>query len=240
MSEDRPYAGGELELFAAARNWKAYWSAKIRPHLGPAVLEVGAGLGANTPFLLSPQQKRWVCLEPDSALAACIPATLANHAQREIVQARLGTLCDLDAADAFDTILYIDVLEHIEDDRGELQAALAHLAPGGKVVVLSPAVPSLYTAFDRALGHYRRYTRSTLRACTPAGATLLEMFALDSWGLMASLANKMFLHQSMPTPAQIAFWDRCLVPISRATDPLIGFTIGKSLVAVWQKSAVTI
>jgi len=236
MSEDRPYEGGELELFAAARNWKAYWSEKIRPHLGKSVLEVGAGLGTNTPFLLGPEQAGWLCLEPDAALTARIPATLSGHARREIVKTRTGTLRDLPAEETFDTILYIDVLEHIEDDLGEMRAALAHVTPEGKIVVLSPAQPWLYTEFDRALGHYRRYTTRSLRACAPAGANLLEIYALDSFGLMASVVNKLFLHQSIPSPKQIAFWDRCLVPISRRTDPLIGFSLGKSLIAVWQKS----
>jgi hypothetical protein len=236
MSEDRPYEGKELEIFALARNWKTYWSEKIRPHFGKSVLEVGAGLGANTPFLLGPEQESWLCLEPDAALVAQIPATLADHPQRNIVNTRKGFLRDLSADETFDTILYIDVLEHIANDFGEMSAALGHLSPNGKIIVLSPAYPVLYTEFDRVLGHYRRYTRRSLRDCTPAGATLIQMVALDSFGLMASVANKLLLHQSMPSPKQILFWDRCLVPISRVTDPLIGFSLGKSLIGVWQKN----
>jgi len=236
MSTSRPYEGGELQLFAHARNWKSYWSSKIRPHLGKAVLEVGAGLGANTGFLLEPQQEHWLCLEPDASLSAQISETLSGQVQQEIVKTFTGTLRDLPAGEAFDTILYIDVLEHIEDDRAELRAAFARLKPQGKIVVLSPAQPWLFTEFDRAIGHFRRYTKKSLLTCTPSGATLVELYALDSFGLMASVANKLLLHQSMPTAKQIAFWDRCLVPISRWTDPLIGFSLGKSLVAIWLKT----
>jgi SAM-dependent methyltransferase len=236
MSEERPYEGKELELFSLARNWKNYWSNSIRSHFGSSVLEVGAGLGTNTPYLLSSRQTSWLCLEPDSALMSQIPATLANHPQRDIVQARMAFLADLPASETFDTILYIDVLEHIEHDHAEMRTAVAHLKPGGKIIVLSPAQPSLYTDFDRALGHYRRYTRATLSACTPDGARLIKLFALDSFGLMASVANKLLLHQSIPTQKQILFWDRCLVPISRLTDPLIGYSLGKSLIGIWQKS----
>jgi SAM-dependent methyltransferase len=235
MSADRPYEGQELELFAAARNWKNYWSGAIRRHLGKSVLEAGAGLGTNTPFLLGPEQESWLCLEPDAALASQIPATLKDHSRREIVTTCTGTLRDVPADQTFDTILYIDVLEHIEDDHGEMRLALAHLKSKGKIVILSPAHPWLFTPFDQAIGHYRRYTRQSLRACTPAGATLVELYALDSVGLMASVANKLFLHQSMPTAKQIAFWDKTLVSLSRWTDPLIGFSIGKSLIGIWQK-----
>jgi len=235
MKENRAYEGNELELFAQARNWKSYWSDKIRPHVGASVLEVGAGLGANTPYLLGSKQESWLCLEPDAELAAQIPETVADLSRREIVRCHAGFLRDLPASETFDTILYIDVLEHIEDDHGEMRTALAHLAPKGRIIVLSPAYPGLYTEFDRSIGHYRRYTRSTLRACTPPGAKLIELYALDSFGLMASVANKMLLHQSMPSAKQIAFWDSCLIPVSRWTDPLIGFSLGKSLIAVWQK-----
>jgi SAM-dependent methyltransferase len=203
--------------------------------LGKSVLEVGAGLGVNTPYLLGPEQERWLCLEPDALMTAQIPRTVAGHAQAGIVQTRNGMLRDLGADESFDTILYIDVLEHIEDDHGEMRTAVAHLPPGGKVIVLSPAHPALFTEFDHALGHYRRYTRGTLRACTPPGAALVELYALDSVGLCASIANKLFLHQSVPTEKQILFWDRGLVPISRVLDPLIAYATGKSLVAVWQK-----
>jgi SAM-dependent methyltransferase len=235
MNENRPYEGAELELFAKARNWKKYWSDKIRRHLGKTVLEVGAGLGVNTRCLIGPQQERWVCLEPDGKMAEQIPATLADLPQRNIVETRAGTLRHVPTEELFDTILYIDVLEHIADDQDEMRRALAHLSLGGKIVVLSPAHPMLYTDFDRELGHFRRYTRKSLRACAPDGAKLIDLFALDSFGLLASVANKLFLHQSMPTEKQIAFWDGTLVPISRVIDPVIGFALGKSLIAVWQK-----
>jgi SAM-dependent methyltransferase len=236
MNQDRPYEGKELELFATARHWKTYWSDKIGQHLGKSVLEVGAGLGANTSYLLGSKQESWLCLEPDASLIAQIPETLAHQSRRGIVKSFAGTLRDLPPGETFDTILYIDVLEHIEDDHAEMAAALAHLKPQGKIVVLSPAHPRLFTEFDRAIGHFRRYTRKSLRACTPPGSTLVDIYALDSFGLLASVVNKLFLHQSMPTLRQVEFWDRRLVPVSRWIDPFIGFAVGKSLVAIWQKN----
>ena len=238
MSTARPYEGhrwNESEQAATAVNWKRYWSGRIKKHLGESVLEVGAGLGANTPFLVGPRQKQWVCLEPDSALVARIPDSLGTHPYLDRVEARVGMLQDIPAAPAFDTILYIDVLEHIEHDARELTDALARLKPGGKIVVLSPAYQSLYTVFDEGLGHYRRYNRKTLRACTPAGAELEELYFLDSIGVFASVANKLFLHQSAPTPGQTLFWDRYLVTASKLADPLVFFQTGKSIVGVWIK-----
>jgi hypothetical protein len=60
---------------------------------------------------------------------------------------------------------------------------------------------------------------------------------LDSAGLLASLANRLLLRSAMPSPEQIAFWDRVLVPISRVLDTLFGRRLGKTVVAVWSRPA---
>src|SRR5262249_9818557 len=132
---------------------------------------------------------------------------------------------------------YIDVLEHIEDDRGEVARAAAHLVPGGRLVVLSPAHAWLYSDFDAAIGHFRRYDGKSLRALTPPSLKVKSLRYLDSAGLAASGANRFLLRQSMPGRAQIAFWDKCLVPMSRVTDALSAGRLGKSVVAVWERAA---
>ncbi|MEM6648426.1 MAG: methyltransferase domain-containing protein, partial [Bacteroidota bacterium] len=150
------------------------------------------------------------------------------------VDACLGTLADLDEKVEFDTIVYIDVLEHIEDDGGELECAAKHLAPDGHLVVLSPAHQWLFTPFDAAIGHHRRYNRPMLRAITPPTLRLATSFYLDSVGMvLASAANKVLLQQAAPTAGQIALWDRVMVPMSRLIDPLLRRRTGKTVVGVW-------
>ncbi len=228
------YIGNELELFAHAQNWKRYFGSVIAP-LGARVLEVGAGLGSTTAALCNGAQTEWWCLEPDRSLLAEVEARIQSGALPACCRACPGTLSDLPADARFDSILYIDVLEHIADDRAELARAARHLAPGGRLVVLSPAYPFLYSPFDRAIGHYRRYTRASLGALTPPGCRQTRLFYLDSVGLLTSLANRLFLRQSLPTQAQILFWDRRLVPLSRRLDPLLGFRAGRSVIGIWER-----
>jgi len=135
----------------------------------------------------------------------------------------------------FDTILYIDVVEHIEKDREELKRAASHLRPGGHLIVLSPAHQRLFSPFDAAIGHFRRYNRAMLRAISPAGLLLERMRYLDSAGMILSAANMLLLRQSMPTAAQLRFWDLCIVPISRVLDKLLLYSIGKTVIAVWRR-----
>ena len=229
------YQGDELELFAMATNWKRYFQEKLAPFLGRRVLEVGAGLGAVTRTLLPDRFEEWTCLEPDQELASQIPQNIAAHPARDRVKVVGGVTADLSAATNYDTVVYIDVLEHVEDDSAELHRAASLLESGGRCIVLSPAYPSLYTPFDAAIGHHRRYTARSLAAAAPATLEMERVFYLDSVGLLASVGNKLLLRQSLPTRSQILFWDRTLIPLSRMIDPLIGFRVGRSVIAVWRK-----
>jgi SAM-dependent methyltransferase len=229
------YVGSELDLFAAATNWKAYWAHKIQPYIAGDVLEVGAGIGSNTALLSPGANGRWVCLEPDPNLTAQLIENLKQPNGVSRFECICGTLASLPDSDRFDTIVYIDVLEHIEDDAAELTRAATRLRPGGRIIVLSPAHQWLFTPFDKSIGHFRRYNRSSLRAASPSAAKLESIFYLDAFGILASAANQLFLRQSMPTKAQIGLWDKWIVPASRVLDPLLLSSVGKSIVGVWRK-----
>jgi SAM-dependent methyltransferase len=227
------YVGTELDLFARATNWKAYWSERLRPFVGPRVLDVGAGLGA-TARILAGGVERWCCLEPDPLLAGRLEAAVASGdlpAQCEVVR---GVLDDVRGA-PYDSVLYVDVLEHIDDDRTELASASRLVSPGGHLVVLAPAHNWLFSRFDESVGHHRRYDRRRLRQVAPPECDLVSLAYLDSVGMILSLANRFVLRRAVPTPANIAFWDRVVIPVSRRIDPLLRYAVGKSIVATWRK-----
>jgi len=226
------YAGSELELFEKARNWKAYWRSQIAGFVRGEVLEVGAGIGANTATLAELEFQRWTCLEPDATLASRI--VLPPGGRHDTV---VGTIGDVPAEARFDAILYIDVLEHIEDDRAEMVRAAARLKPAGALIVLAPAHPFLFTPFDAAIGHFRRYTKHTIASLAPGGLRVQKLVYLDSAGLLASTGNRIILNRALPSRRQIRIWDRLLVPVSRVVDPLLGGRAGKSILAVWRRES---
>ena len=144
---------------------------------------------------------RWVCLEPDPSLLDQLRLKLGPAASRNY-EMICGTVRTIDRAWQFDTIIYIDVLEHIEDDREGLKLAAAHLRPGGRTTVLSPAHQWLSTPFDAAIGHFRRYNRSMLRSISPPELRIERLIYVDSASMLASAANRLLLRQSMPTERQ--------------------------------------
>ncbi len=227
------YLGEELGLFKHADNWKRYVAARLRPYLTGDVLEVGAGIGANTRYFDRPEISRYLALEPDGRLCdEYLREQAAGHipARCELVQ---GTLETLTRAETFDAIVYIDVLEHIDDDRAEFARAFARLRPGGRLCILCPAHNYFYSPFDAAIGHFRRYDKRMFRALSERAPLRLEY--LDSVGMLASAANKLLLRQSYPNERQILLWDRWLVRTSRWIDPLLMRHLGKSILGVWTK-----
>lgn len=229
------YIGSELELFADARNWKAYWSRQLRPSLGRRVLDVGAGIGATARLFADQDFDLYLALEPDPGLVDSIHAAFQAGALPSALQTKVGTTADLPSGMQFDTILYVDVLEHIADDGDELARAMALLVPGGRIIVLAPAHSWLYSPFDATVGHVRRYTRKTLLAAVPDGLRRERLFYLDSVGLLASLANRLALRAAMPTRGQIALWDGVMVPVSKFLDPLLFHTVGKTVIGIFRK-----
>ncbi|HEY3494640.1 MAG TPA: class I SAM-dependent methyltransferase [Polyangiaceae bacterium] len=231
QSDTYSYVGEELELFSDAANWKAYWSRRLRPYVRGDVLDVGAGLGATFDYLAEAADT-WTCLEPDAELCARLAERLDRHPLPPRVEC--GTLAKLDPVERFDAVLYIDVLEHIEDDRAELERAGRALRSGGHLIVLSPALPGLFSEFDRRVGHFRRYTRASLLDLAPPGLVPERWFFLDGIGVVASIFARMSGRGS-PTPAQIRLWDRVMVPFSRVTDLATCRLFGRSIVAIWTK-----
>jgi len=175
-----------------------------------------------------------MCLEPDANLASQIKDRLEKGQLPGNCRVVTGTIASVDAAAFFDTILYIDVLEHISEDWAELVRAYRFLAARGNLVVMVPAHQFLFTAFDAAIGHHRRYNRAGLRALTPPGCQIVTCLMLDSAGFFASLAKKILPSAPLPSKKQIAVWDKFLVPISRVFDRGLGYSFGKTIVAVWR------
>ena len=228
------YIGTELELFAEAKNWKKYIRLLLRKYIKGDVLEVGAGIGSHTKLLSCYPYSKWLCLEPDPKLLQALEYSIESNGITNCYVEN-GTIDSLKPEDLFDSILYIDVLEHIRNDQKEVSKVSQHLKTDGYLIILGPAHQWLFTPFDAAIGHYRRYNKQTLKGVMPDEIEVIKLAYLDCVGLLASFGNKLLLRQSQPTLKQIKLWDNFMVPMSKILDTALGYRFGKSILLVGRK-----
>src|SRR5205823_4607857 len=168
--EDEGYT--TLRRVEVLRRYTAFLWDLMRPYVGRRVLEVGSGTGVMTRYLATREEV--VASDVDPEYVEFLRRTFADKPN---VQVRLLDLAHLGedglAPHRFDTVVCANVLEHVADDAASLRAMRALLAPGGRVVLIVPALRALYGTIDVAIGHHRRYSRAEtdvkLRAAAAAG-----------------------------------------------------------------------
>lgn len=174
-----------LRRLAGARRLQEWMFSVLRPSAPGPMLEIGAGIGTFSARLLEAGADPLLLVEPEAACVAELEQRFAGDARVEIAA---ETLPDSEAlrahAGSFRYALAQNVLEHIEDDATALASVVAALAPGGELAVLVPAHPFLFGRLDRRFGHYRRYTRSRVRALLAgAGVELTGLRSFNGLGV---------------------------------------------------------
>jgi SAM-dependent methyltransferase len=136
-----------------------------------------------------------------------------------------------------DSVIYVNVLEHVEDDEAELRLVAESLAPGGRVFIFVPAFGWLYGSFDRQVGHRRRYTRAGLAAkCERAGFRVVKAVYFDAAGVLPWWLKYRVLRSEKMEPAAVRFYDRVCVPFVRRVEALVPPPLGKNVLLVAEKS----
>ena len=177
----------ELEFFDAAKNWRKYQFENILKYINSSVLEIGPGTGNNVQYYKN-RASQITLLETNKNLANSLK--LKFDGDKKIIV--LNT--DIHSQEKkFDTILYMDVLEHIEDDEKEINKALKQLNSGGNLIFFVPAYQFLYSDFDKAIGHIKRYNKKFfLSFKKDENITIIELKYIDSIGFFIAVLNKSF------------------------------------------------
>jgi glycosyltransferase involved in cell wall biosynthesis len=222
-----------LQSVRRARGFNRWMLAQFRPFIGQRVWEAGCGIGNFTELLLD--RERLVCIDYDPFYVEMINRRFGHM---ENVRAAQMDLTDKDAAagvapDALDTVISLNVVEHIEDDRAALKQFFDGLVPGGHAIVLVPAHPKLYTACDKSLGHFRRYTESELRTkMEEVGFKVVQLGQFNRLGTLGWWVSGKLGKKDL-SPLQMRLYE-FLLPIARVMDRL-KLGPGLSLIAVGQK-----
>ncbi len=218
-----------------ADNYTRWIIDALAPWFGRRLLEVGLGHGGYRRFLPAGIEYLGVDIDADSVARA-----QAREAGGQYV---VGDVTDPDLAARLpgapvDTVLCVNVLEHIPDDAAAVESLLRVLASGGHLLILVPAFGALYSDLDRMAGHLRRYTLADVPRLTAGEGRVLRAHYFNAVGGVGWWVNRAARHQSLNDQAvngQIALFDRYIVPIARALDPLARRWFGQSLIVVVQK-----
>lgn len=225
------YFGKDLEAMSFARNYHEWIFSEFRPFLGDAVAEVGAGIGSFSQLLLRARIRQLSAFEPSENMFPQLQKNLAADSRAEAINGYFGS----NASGGFDSVLYVNVLEHIEDDVGEVVRAYAALNPGGHLLIFVPALPWLFGEVDRQVGHFRRYLKKPLTCLVAdAGFTNLKVRYFDVAGILPWYISIVLLKNGLGS-AGTSLYDRLVVPPMRRIESLIPPPIGKNLLLIARK-----
>lgn len=219
-----------LNQLQQASNYNQWIFSQISPHLGQRVLEVGCGNGNFTDLLR--QGRQVIAIDLDAAYVKAAQARLqgTNVEIYQLDATQLATQPQWQGA--FDSVVLLDVLEHIVDDHDLLQQLQLVLRPGGRLILKVPALEWLYSPMDKAIGHYRRYTPQRLRAAVrQADLSRPEVWYFNAAGIPGWWLNGSLLRRQTPPQAQVSWFNRC-VPVLQAWENRLPPPVGLSLFAV--------
>jgi len=218
-----------LEKMSRLRHLNRLIYKALRPWLGRRILEVGCGHGNLTEHLLASADV--VATDLDEVALSRIRASMSGYDNLEIHRwDMLDPLPVLRAGDPVDSIVCLNVLEHIEDEHGALVNARRILeSSGGRLLLLVPAHPALFGPLDEELGHHRRYTKKTLRAAlTKAGFRIESLRWLNMLGIPGWWFNARVLRRHRLPAFQMAAYNvvsRVILPIEGWFGPPVGLSL---------------
>lgn len=220
-----------LAVLATVYHYNHWIFASVRNHLRATVVEVGAGLGNITQFLLNRQ--RVVCLEPFEPYRRHLRKLFEKHLNVEIYPHAIEECPNANVpAGEFLSVVCLNVIEHIRDDVDAIARMRRLLRPGGRVILLAPAMPCLYGELDRAMGHVRRYTLGSLRrACVRAGLRPTHGRYMNAVGALGWWWRGCIQRKSRIPASATRLFDR-LVPFVSAAERLLPVLFGQSVLVV--------
>ncbi len=217
-----------LEDLATAVNYRRWLCSLAHPYLGDDPLEIGSGLGyyatewadAGHPLTVS---------EADQGRLAELRSRFDGDGRVQVRELAVP----IEVEGQYSSAVAYNVLEHIPDDVAALRAFRGLLRPGGAVILVVPAFPSAMSDFDRAIGHFRRYTKRSLSAAlTDAGLRVERLHYLNAPGLLVWYVVVKTLRQRPKEGLGLTLYDRLLVPVMRRVEKLVRPPFGQSVFAV--------
>ncbi len=239
MTEKIVYVGKDLEAMSFAVNYHKWILEEFRPFLGKRVVEVGAGSGSFSELLLQENIDGLSLVEPSEmfeSLTANV-SQIKNKTRvdfyKSIFSEVAAEICEKQKPDS---IIYVNVLEHIENDVSELKHIQQTLDKGGRCFIFVPALMWLYGEFDRKIGHFRRYTkREVEEKCQSAGFKILKSKYFDFAGIAPWFVKYKLLKSDSLDSGAVALYDKWAIPFVRGMEKFVNVPLGKNVLLIAEK-----
>lgn len=234
------YAANDLETMQAARRYGAHVFDLFRPHIGSRVLEVGSGIGTMSGPLVDVADIV-VGIEPNINCAMRAQQVMKDHPRFSLRMCHLEE-CDRAelASQRFDTVMCVNVLEHIADDVAALRTFRDVVVPNGRVLIFVPAVEAAYGPLDAELGHHRRYSKASLaKAFKEAGLELVSLRYTNPIGLVGWMFKSHVTKSRAHSLTQVSLFETLIAPWALPLERIVTPPIGLSLAAVGRRQDVS-
>ncbi|MBL8179837.1 MAG: glycosyltransferase [Bryobacterales bacterium] len=220
-----------LEAFSSAVRFNSWMADTIRPYVGQSVLEIGAGIG-NLSRQLIARRKHYIATDLDAEHVSRLAARLHHRPNVTVRRCDLSNTTDFDdLRESVDTVVCLNVLEHVADEKTALNNIYGALCPGGRAIILVPQGQWAFGKIDEALGHHRRYSRQQLRhVLTEAGFAVEQILDFNRVSLPGWYLNGKLLARDTVSPFQLRVFDKT-VWLWRAIDRFLPWS-PTSIIAV--------
>jgi SAM-dependent methyltransferase len=212
----------------AAPRYRRWQIDTVRPYCGRTVLELGPGMGHFAAELDALGLDRLVLADTEPYALERLRTQYAGRKDVEVVE--LHVPGPVQIGPPVETIVAMNVIEHIEDEVAAMRDLATALVPGGRLVIWVPGYPALYGDFDRKVGHVRRHTPATLRAAVTAAG--LEVRVCRPVNLLGGLGWWLAVRRGgvgYPKSWLVWLYDRVGIPISRALEHFIRPPFGQTV-----------
>jgi SAM-dependent methyltransferase len=237
MSEKHGYAGKDLEAMSFAVNYHRWILSIFEPYLGARVVEVGAGTGSFSELLLERRLESLSLVEPSTAMYQQLCERVAESQNVTTYNDVFENVAEqIRLAERPDSIIYVNVLEHIADDVHELSVINKTLDAGGRIFIFVPALRWLHGSYDRQINHFRRYTRTELeKKCVAAGFRVIASRYFDLFGVLPWWVKYKVLQSNNMEPGAVRFYDQRVVPIAKVLESTLSPPLGKNVLLIGEK-----
>ena len=218
-----------------AHNYTKWVLSPFTPYIGKSVLEVGLGHGGYKEYL--PDNIKYIGIDIDTLSINKAKSKYPNDIfmQGDITDSSIKTtLNNIN----IDSILCINVLEHIENDSLCIKNMLDILQEGGHLFLFIPAFQHIYNELDAMAGHFRRYTKKSISSLIPENGQVVHCKYFNALGGIGWWLNGFIKHNSLNTSAmnnQIVIFDKYILPISKILDHITNKYFGQSLICIVKK-----